>query len=139
MKPLKNKIRILFGLAAVLIVGCALCSVLLPYPSFFIFRHRSREYYSEFAQACNLVLQQHPLGTNQSLSIPVTDPALPKCIRDMKPINIGIGPTGIAILHGGDVEFGISWTRDSDSGRSNVWVLTTTCESHTRVLYTHAQ
>jgi hypothetical protein len=100
------------------------------------FQRRDLKYHKAFAEACDLVIKQHPLITNQSTKISLTDPSLPKIIRDLHPLRIWMvgNPPYVGMIDSSD-EFGIEWGPDIDSGRPNVWQLTTTCESHTRVAY----
>ncbi|HWH69556.1 MAG TPA: hypothetical protein VNT26_09240, partial [Candidatus Sulfotelmatobacter sp.] len=51
-------------------------------------QHKSGGYYAELAAACDSILRQHPPGTNQVIWIPVTDPSLPKVIRNLQPLKL---------------------------------------------------
>jgi hypothetical protein len=62
------------------------------------FKHKNATYHAEFAEACDSLLALHPLGTNQSIEVPVTDPSLPKIITDLHPVRIGVSPNKVWIL-----------------------------------------
>lgn len=134
MTKAHKKLLTVFVLFGVITGALLFCSPLLMYPSLYIFHHRKIEYYKKFGQACDLIMSQHPLGTNESIGLSVTDPSLPKIIRDVNPIKIGVGRTGVSLLRGGSIQFGIEWAQDLD--QTNIWVLSTTCESQNRILYT---
>ena len=97
------------------------------------FRHKSDDYYAELTKACDAILAQHPVGTNRFIELSVADPSLPKIVADLQPLKIEIQPQRVWILHGGSIEFGISW--EQDENRTNVWTLSTACESDVRVVY----
>ncbi|PWU15172.1 MAG: hypothetical protein C5B50_15815 [Verrucomicrobia bacterium] len=97
------------------------------------FRGKSTAYYSALTQAFDKVLIEHPVGTNRFVELSVTDPSLPKVIRDLQPLKIKLQPQRCWILHGGSIEFGISW--EQDESRTNVWTLSTACESDVRIVY----
>jgi hypothetical protein len=62
------------------------------------FKHKSTKYHAEFAEACDSVLAQHPLGTNKDIELSTTDPSLPKIITDLHPVRIGVSPNKVWIL-----------------------------------------
>ena len=97
------------------------------------FRHKSYDYYAELTKACDALLVQHPVGTNQFIEISGADPSLPKIVVDLQPLKIKIQSQRVWILHGGSIEFGVSW--EQDENRTNVWTLSSACESHVQVLY----
>jgi hypothetical protein len=97
------------------------------------FHHKSSGYYGELSRECDAIRAGHPVGTNQFIELSVTDPSLPKIIRDLQPRKIKVYREGFWILHGGSIEFGIVW--EQDKSRTNVWTLSTACESHVRVVY----
>lgn len=110
---------------------------------------RDQRYYSELARACDLVLKQHPLGTNATtvpvvgadtpyvfIRLPGHDPSLPQIIRDLrpKPSHITISSNRVHIMAGvSRPGFGIEW--EQDELRTNVWVLRTIAEGLVRVAY----
>ena len=97
------------------------------------FRHKSDAYYSELTKAFDTMLAEHPIGTNRWIELSVTDPSLPKVVRDLQPLKIKVSPQRIWVLHGGSIEFGVAW--EPDEQRTNVWTLITACESDVRVIY----
>jgi hypothetical protein len=81
-------------------------------------------YYVRFSQACGLLLQQHSIGTNQSLEIALTHSSVPRVIRDLHPSDIKVWPRGLEMrIHLGDRAnfYGVSWFHDEEA--SNVWRL----------------
>lgn len=126
-----------FVLLVVLFVGFVLLLPLLAHPQHFAFRHKSAGYYGQFAKACDSLLTQHPVGTNKVLELPVTDASVPNIIRDVHPVRIKLGTNWVWILawgesHGNGV--GITWAPENEA-QTNVWILRTTVESHTRAVY----
>jgi hypothetical protein len=97
------------------------------------FRHKSDAYYSELTKAFDTMLAEHPIGTNRCIELSVTDPSLPKVVRDLRPLKVQVWRERVWILHGGSIEFGVEWQRDEL--RTNVWTLSTACESDVRVIY----
>ena len=103
----------------------------------FRFRHRSARYYVDFSKTCDSILAKHPLGTNESIEIPVTDTSLPEIIRELPPFKIEVRPHCLWILAGGTGHangYGITW-EPRDESETNVWVLRTILESHERIVY----
>jgi len=125
---------ILIPLALALVIAGVVFEIRVLTPEFFLFRHKGQKYYAEFADACSSLLAQHPVGTNRFIELDATDVAIPKIIRELHPAKIRVAPDWIWMLHGGGIGFGITWERQAGS-QSNTWVLSTTCESNTRVVY----
>jgi hypothetical protein len=101
------------------------------------FKHKSPQYYAAFAKSCDSLLVQYLTGTNRFVEVPVTDTSLPKIIRDVHPFKIKVERNHVWILAGGTshvLGYGISW-EPNDEAKTNVWALSTTQESQTRVLY----
>ena len=102
------------------------------------FMDKDQKYFVEFSHACDMVLQQHPLGTNISVSVSTNDASLPPIIRDLHPLRIWSSDHGVGMIIGeGWNGFGIEWWEDESN--ANLWTLSTTCESHTRVAYTETR
>jgi hypothetical protein len=97
------------------------------------FRHKTGDYYGELTAACDTILATRPVGTNQFIELSVSDSSVPKIIRDLQPLKIKLQTQRVWILHGGSIKFGIAWERDES--RTNVWTLSTACESDVRVVY----
>ena len=127
--------RIILAIAflAVLAVGLILTERFL-IPEYFLFTHRSARYYKDFATACDALLAQHPIGTNAFIELRANDIPVPHAIRDLHPVKIKLSPNQVWMLHSGAIEFGITWGQERET-RTNIWVLSTTCESDTKVLY----
>lgn len=98
------------------------------------FRHKGESYYAEFTTACDTILVQHPLGTNRFIEVSVLDASLPKIIQDLQPAKIKLSSNRVWILSNGG-EFGISWELE-DETKTNAWLLITSIESQTTILYT---
>ena len=125
--------RVITALVLLLVCAVGLFFLAPRLTQYYRFRHKSGDYYAEFTRACDAVLAEHPVGTNRFIELSLTDPALPKIIRDLQPLKITVQPQRVWILHGGSIEFGIAWERDEV--RTKVWSLTTACESDVRVVY----
>ena len=120
-------------LIAIFVVGLAIF-VLNFMPEYFLFRHRSERYYADFATACDVVLEQHPLGTNKFIELHAMDSSIPKIIRDLRPAKIKLAPNWVWILHGEGIEFGITWEQQNQT-QTNAWTLSATCESDIKIVY----
>jgi hypothetical protein len=95
---------------------------------------KGQTYYSEFARACDSVLAQHPLGTNEFIRISGADSSLPKIIRDLEPSRVTISSNRVHLVVGvGRDGFGVSW--EQDEAQTNVWAINTFVESLQRVAY----
>jgi hypothetical protein len=131
-----------FGIMVVGFVLIVVVVLVVPWPltlinrQYFGWRHMSAKYYADFTAACDSVLATHPLGTNDFIQIPVTDPSLPKIITDAKPLKIKISRQRFWMLQGSDSHAGIGVTWEPQWGHTNVWILLTTAESLDTVVYT---
>src|ERR1041385_576656 len=73
--------------------------LLILFPSHYIrLQHKSHEYYVELAAGCDSILVSHPLGTNEVIWIPITDPSLPKVVRDLHPLKLQVNPQRVWML-----------------------------------------
>jgi hypothetical protein len=104
-------------------------------PQYFGLRHKSARWYVDFTAACDGVLAAHAPGTNEAIWIPVTDPSLPKIIRDLHPLKLQVNPQRVWMLMVSDSHagFGLEWA--PKWGDTNVWILQTIAESMETVLY----
>ena len=107
----------------------------LLHPQYFGLRHKSARYYIDLTAACDSLIAQHPLGTNNVIRIPVTDPSLPKLIQDLRPIKVQVSPRRVWLLLGSDSHagFGLAW--EPQYGQTNLWILHTSAESVDTVIY----
>jgi hypothetical protein len=127
-------------LAVVLVLACLVGFLwYLPNlinPQYFGLGHKSAKYYTDYTAACDSLLTAYPLGTNQSIEIPVTDTSLQKIMTDMPPIKIKISSNSVWMLLGSDSHagFGLTWEPQWDN--TNIWILHTTAESLDTVIYT---
>jgi hypothetical protein len=104
-------------------------------PQYFGLRHKSAKWYSDFTTACDSVIVTHPLGTNNYITIPVTDPSLPKIITDLHPLKIQVAHQWFWMLLVSDSRAGFGLTWDPKWEDTNTWVLHTTAESLDTVVY----
>jgi hypothetical protein len=131
-----SRIILATGLVAVFIIGLVWFVPTLVNPQYFGLRHKSAKYYADFTAACDSILTEHPLGTNEAVKIALTDPPLPKIITDLHPIRIQVRPQCVWLLLGSDSHagFGLAW--EPQYGQTNIWVLHTIAESLDTVIYT---
>lgn len=113
--------------------------------SYLRFVEKDTAYYRQFADGCDLLLQKHPIGTNDwvmrhgyrspenSIQLSGNDASLPKIIRALHPENIVISSNrvfvGVGVGRGG---FGIVWEQDSGT---NGWSLQTFAEGLVKTHY----
>lgn len=136
MRPLR--ITLVVSVVVVCTIAFLLFLPNLINPQYFGLRHKSAKWYADFTAACDSVLANHPVGTNNRMEpfeIPVTDPSLPKIITDLRPIRIQVGTHAIWMLLGSESHNGFGLTWDPQWGNTNIWVLHTTAESEDTVIY----
>jgi hypothetical protein len=143
-----RKWRLIAAAAILLIVGGVVLELpFLPPVQYYRFTHRSKTYYSGFAQACDVVLQTHHVTTNDVVrfgdeaiaysvvKIAGDDRSLPRVIKQMYPSYLLVGSNDLSIIippvpRGG---FGIMWgPSDSDS---KLWILSADGEGEVTTLY----
>ncbi len=132
------QILLVMGLGAVFIIGIIGYVGLLPMlvnPQYFGLKHKGAKYYADLTGACDSILTEHPLGTNEVIKIAVTDPSLPKIITNLHPIKIRVSPQRVWLLLGSDSHagFGLAW--EPQYGQTNMWVLHTIAEGLDTVIY----
>lgn len=98
-------------------------------------QHKSPKYYSNLAAACDSILAKHPSGTNKVSWIPVTDPSLPKAVRDLHPLKLQVNPQRVWMLLDSDSRAGIGLEWQPKWDDTNVWKLDILGESLETVLY----
>jgi|SRR5208283_163795 len=98
-------------------------------------QHKSREYYTELAAACDSILAKHPMGTNEVISISVTDPSLPAIVRDLHPLKLAVNPQRVWMLLDSNSRAGIGLEWQPKWDDTNVWKLDIVAESLETVLY----
>ncbi len=112
---------VILGLVVVLILAVVFYKLASPYQSFL---RKDFSYYSELAQACAATLDQHPLGNNPFVWVPVTDSLLPKVIQDLHPTNIKVESNRVCIAIGERrTGFDVVWEQDKQ--QANAWTLNT--------------
>jgi hypothetical protein len=113
--------------------------------SYLSFVGKDTAYYRQFSTACDSLLEQHPVGTNDwiyrkghrsrenSIEIPATDASVPKIIGILNPERIVIYSNKVFILVGvGRGAFSIIWAQDKGS---NGWTLHTYAENLEKLHY----
>jgi len=133
-----TRIMLVIGLVVAFIVGFVCFVPMLLNPQYFGLRHKSAKYYADYTTACDSLMVEHPLGTNEVIELSITDPSLPKIITDLHPFRIQVRPYGVWILLGSTSHsgFGLTWEWKPKYGQTNIWVLHTTAESLDTVIYT---
>ena len=123
-------------LGAILLIT-AFCNLdLFLSPTHFKFTHRGAKYYFAFAEACEEIRQNYPLGTNEYLNIKGTDSSIPKIIQDLPPRNVQINKSGVWIAPQKE-RFAISWSREgTHEGIGNRWVLIVEGEGSRNLVFT---
>lgn len=134
------RIILVTGLVVAFIIGLLWFGLLWFYPNllnrqYFGLQHKSARWYADFTAACDSVLAEHPLGTNEAIWIPITDTSVPKRIRDLDPIKLQVNPQRVWMLLGSDSHagFGLEWHPKWND--TNVWVLDTVAEGLETDLY----
>jgi hypothetical protein len=128
--------RVVVSLVALLVVVPAALAVIVPKlieSPFIRFMERDERYYGSLANACDAVLAEHPLGTNQPLRIAGSDVSLPEIIRDLRPSSVTVSSNRVHIMAGVRL-FGVSWEPQED-GKTNVWSLIVYPEGPQSVVY----
>ena len=130
-----------FRIILVLVVIIALilglfCLLPIIFQSHYVrLQHKSHDYYVELASACDSILSKHPLGTNDVIWIPVTDPSLPKVVRDLRPIKLQVNHQGVWMLLDSDSHAGIGLEWQPKWDDTNVWKLDIIAENFETVIY----
>jgi hypothetical protein len=123
--------RIFFTTIA-LVVLFVLALFIVPYlyfnADYLRFKHKNAEYHASFGEACDLILAQHPLGTNRVIELSGTDPSLPTIISDLHPQKIGLAPNKVWIgVHDGHIGgLAIIWEpqwEPQNQTQTNTWNL----------------
>lgn len=100
------------------------------------FMRKDAAYYSEFSHACDLLLAQHRLGTNEFLAVSAEDKSLPEILNNLHPRRVELRPHRVWIQVGESRAdgFGVTWKQDDI--QTNAWSLSVAGESLDKVLYT---
>ena len=127
------------ALAIILVLAAVVLGLLWFLPMFqshyIRLQHKSHQYYVDLAAACDSILASHPLGTNEAIWIPVTDPSLPKVVRDLHPLKLQVNPQRVWMLLDSDSHAGIGLEWQPKWDDTNVWKLDEVAESFETVLY----
>ena len=117
---LQKVIWSLLVLIVVIPAGLALVAPALLKSPYLRFIDQDQKYYSEVARACDLMLKQHPLGTNESVYVDGRDTSVPSAIRHLRPSGITISTNRVHVMVGVR-DFGMSW--EAQEGGTNSWAL----------------
>lgn len=96
------------------------------------FVDKDQKYYFRVARACDSILDQHPLGTNEFVRLPGDDASVPSIIRDLHPSAITISSNRVHVMVGVR-DFGMSW--EAQNGDTNSWTLNVYTEGPEKALY----
>jgi hypothetical protein len=148
----KKVCLILFGMLVVVPGTLALIAPSLLQGHWTALQHKSTKFYVHLATACDLLLQHHPSGTNEVFTIidevtgkavtnsvfwvTVTDPSIPKAIRDMHPIKLQVDSTRVSMLLDSDSRAGIGLAWHPMSDNTNAWVLEMYGDAPATVIFT---
>ena len=96
------------------------------------FVEKGQTHYSQVARACDLIREQHPLGTNEFIRLSGGEVSVPSIIRDLHPSAITISANRVHVMVGVR-EFGMSW--EAQDGDTNLWTLNVYPEWQGKALY----
>ncbi|SRR6266446_5046831 len=133
--------KILLGIVLVILLGSAwYLHPLFVKPPYLQFIGKDAHYHSQFAHACDEILAGHPVGTNKSISIPVTDVSLPEAIQKLHPdaVEVRSNSVWIRITTNTAMRFGIKW-EPYDHTQPHLWVLRAIGESGPQQLYSETR
>jgi hypothetical protein len=121
-----TKLFVLASFLAFVVVPFS-CSLFLN-ADYLHFKYRNAKYHASFAEACDLLLTQHPLGTNKVITLSVADPSLPAIISALHPQKIGLAPNKVWIgVHDGHIGgLAIIWEpqwEPQNQTQTNTWNL----------------
>jgi hypothetical protein len=127
-------VRIILITLSIPLAICLLAVLLLQSPKspYLQFIERDQAYFSQVAEACDVLLRQHPLGTNEFIRIEGGDLTIPRLIRDLHPSAIIITSNCVHVRVGVR-DFGMNW--EAQDGQTNSWALSIYAEGLGRTLY----
>lgn len=131
--------QIVWVVSVTVLLGFAVLAYLFLHPPAYRFAHKDASYHAEFGRACDVILANHRLGTNEFLEIPTTDALLPKIVRDLQPRRIVMLPHHVWIQMGVSRAdgFGITWKQDEIL--TNTWSLSIAGEMAEALFTTNRQ
>ena len=103
---------------------------------YFRFVDKDQMYYAKVARACDLMLEQNPLGTNEVVHLESSNVSVPSIIRSLRPSRITISRDRVHVIVGVR-DFGMSWEAQDGDRRS--WALKVYPEGPERVLYSETK
>ncbi len=104
-----------FKAIVVVIVVLVAIACVIPYAvsPYIRFMGKAPSYYTQFAHACDSLMQQHPIGVAGFAELSPSDTMLPAIIRELHARKVRVSTNGVSILVGvGRGGFGISWGPD---------------------------
>lgn len=131
--------RVVITLVTLLVIVPAILAIIVPdflESHWIALQHKSTKFYTGLAAACDSVLSQHPMGTNEAIWISVADPSLPMPIRNMHPLKIQVNSNRVWMLLDSDSHAGIALAWEPSWTNKNVWVLDISGDAPERVIYT---
>jgi hypothetical protein len=128
--------QIVWAAFVTVFLGFAVIAYLFLHPPSYRFAHKDAAYYARFGLACDLILADHRLGTNEFLEIPATAASLPKIVQDLQPRRVLVLPHHVWIQVGVSRAdgFGVTWAQDDYF--TNTWSLRIATEGLAETLYT---
>lgn len=110
---------ILFSLAVILILCVVVFKMTSPYQRFL---RKDFSYHAALAQACATTLEQHPVGAEPVVWVPVTDASVPTIIQELHPVSIKVESNRVCIAIGERrTGFDVVWEQDKQ--QANAWTL----------------
>lgn len=98
-------------------------------------QHQSPEYYAGLAAALDSLFPKQPLALNECMWPPLTDPSLPKVLRDLHPLKIQVNAHDVWMaLDSNSGVHGLVWWRPQEWD-TNIWNLEITRGYSNTVLY----
>jgi len=140
-------LRTIYGLAVGAILLFGLAFLLFPrfHSRYLRFMAKNPAYYSEVAHACDLVMQQHPVSSNDTVALyrdmtltyttklSGQEVSLPKIIRALHPDMILVSTNRVWIVIPEMGGFGLTW--EQDESRNGYWTLQSHAEGLTKTVY----
>jgi hypothetical protein len=133
----RRKLLVVIGAVGFVYCACYTGFWLLDWDlgGYWSFLGKSKRYYTRFARACDSLLVAHPMGTNEFISIPVTDPSVSAIIRDLKPNRILLQSNQVWMMIGSThAGFAVTWEPQPE-GQSKVWAINSIAEGLVRTPY----
>lgn len=129
--------RVLKHVLAILGIAAVVAAVAVFWPrgwSYGRFMGQTPGAFLQFAQACEVLRQAHPTGTNRVVRLSGREPSVPVLVRRVAPSEIRVYPNRLWIGVGTDRNaYAILW--EPDPVQTNAWVLLTDYDGMLRKVY----